>query len=66
VIKLVSHLRPVDGFLRVVRFPPPIKLSVTIYTEILLKEALNTINLNLKNNKYYGLFCQVQVLRSCD
>ena len=29
------------GFLRVLRFPPPIKL-----TEILLKMALNTINLN--------------------
>ena len=57
MIKLVSHLLHVDGFLRVVRFPPPIKLSATIYyTEILLKVASNTINLSLKNNKYYGFF----------
>ena len=43
VIKFVSDLRQVDGFLRVLRFPPPIKLTTTI-TEILLKVALNTIN----------------------
>ena len=29
--------------LRILRFPPPIKLSATIFTEILLKVALNTI-----------------------
>ena len=38
VIKFVSDLRQVGGFLR---FPPPIKL--TDITEILLKVALNTI-----------------------
>ena len=44
VIKFVSDLRQVGGFLRVLRFPPPIKLTTTIYiTEILLKVALNTI-----------------------
>jgi hypothetical protein len=41
MIKFVSDLRQVGGFLRVFRFPPPIKLTDT--TEILLKVALNTI-----------------------
>jgi len=30
VIKFVSYLRQVGGFLRVPRFPPPIKLTATI------------------------------------
>jgi len=30
VIKFVSDLREVGGFLRVLRFPPPIKLSAMI------------------------------------
>ena len=30
VIKFVSDLRQVGGFLQVPRFPPPIKLTVTI------------------------------------
>ena len=30
VIKFVSDLRQVEGFLRVIRFPPPIKLTATI------------------------------------
>jgi hypothetical protein len=30
VIKFVSDLRQVGGFLRVLRFPPPIKLTPTI------------------------------------
>jgi hypothetical protein len=30
VIKFVSDLRHVGGFLRVLRFPPPIKLTSTI------------------------------------
>ena len=30
VIKFVSDLRQVGGFLRVLRFPPPTKLTVTI------------------------------------
>jgi hypothetical protein len=48
LIKFVSDLRQVGGFLRVLQFPPPIKLTATVYiscvTEILLKVALNTIN----------------------
>jgi hypothetical protein len=30
VIKFISDLRQVGGFLRVLRFPPPIKLTITI------------------------------------
>jgi hypothetical protein len=30
VIKFVSDLRQLGGFLRVLRFPPPIKLTATI------------------------------------
>jgi hypothetical protein len=31
VIKFVRDLRQDDGFLRVLRFPPPIKLTATIW-----------------------------------
>jgi hypothetical protein len=44
VIKFVRDLRQVDGFLWVLRFPPPIKLTAII-AEILLKVALTTIAL---------------------
>ena len=40
---IVSDLWHVGGFLRVLRFPPPIKLTVN--TEILLKVMLNTLTL---------------------
>jgi hypothetical protein len=43
VIKFVSDLRQVGGFLQVLRFPPQIKLTAMIITEIWLKVALNTI-----------------------
>jgi len=50
VIQFVRNLRPVGGFLGIVRFPPPIKL-IDI-ADILLKVVLSTIkstkpNLNL-------------------
>ena len=45
VLKFVSYLRQVSSFHRVLRFPPPIKLTATILTEILLKVALNIIAL---------------------
>ena len=45
VIKFVSDLRQVCGFVRVHRFPPPIKLSDI--TEILLKVVLKIITLTL-------------------
>ena len=44
VIKFVIDLRQVSGFLRVLRFPPPIKTDSHDITEILLKVELNTIN----------------------
>ena len=34
VIKIVSYLQQVGGFLQVLWFPPPIKLTATIITEI--------------------------------
>ena len=44
VIKFLSDLQQVGGFFRVLRFPPPINLTTTIYiTETLLKVSLNTI-----------------------
>ena len=34
VIKFVRDLRQVGGFLRILRFPPPIKLTLTIYMQL--------------------------------
>ena len=50
MINFVSDLRHVGGFLRVLRLPPPIKLTVTTHdmAEILLKVALITITLTHK------------------
>jgi hypothetical protein len=47
VIKFVSDLRHVGGFLGVLRFPPPIQTDRRDITEILLKVALNTISLTI-------------------
>ena len=44
VMKFVSDLRQVGGIHRVLRFPPPIKLTTTNITEILLQVTLNNIN----------------------
>jgi len=44
VIKFVSYLRQVGGFLRAIRFPSPIKTDRHNIAEILLKVALNTTN----------------------
>jgi hypothetical protein len=44
VIKFVSDLRQVGGFLRALWFPPPIKTDHHDITEILLKVVLSTIN----------------------
>jgi len=48
VIKLVSDLRQVGGFLRVLGFPPPIKHDLT---EILLKMVLNTITITIDSRE---------------
>ena len=54
-VKFVSELRQVVGFLQVLRFLSPIKLTTTIHciTEIFLKVALNTIFLILIIEMYY-------------
>jgi len=49
VIKIVSDLRQVGVFLRLLRFPPPIKTDHHDIAEILLKVALNTIKLTQPN-----------------
>jgi hypothetical protein len=52
VIKFVSDLRQVGGFLRVLRFPPPSNKTVRHdITEILLKVALSIINQTNKKTK---------------
>jgi hypothetical protein len=43
MIKFVSDLRQVGGFLWVLQFSPPIKTDRHDIAEILLKVALNTI-----------------------
>ena len=45
VIKFVNDFGQVGGFLWVLHFPPPMKLTATDITEILLKVVLNTISL---------------------
>jgi hypothetical protein len=56
VIKFVSDLRQVGGFLRVLRFPPPIKTDRHDITEILLKVTLNTINQKQTNKTFLYLY----------
>ena len=54
VIKFVSDLRQVSGFLQVFEFPSPIKLTQNI-TEILLKVVLNTIALSPLDSDVMGI-----------
>ena len=48
VMKFVSDLRQVGGFLRV---PPPIKVDRHGITEILLTVVVNTINVTFSSNR---------------
>jgi hypothetical protein len=56
VIKFVSDLRQVEGFLRVIRFPPPIKLTATLernktsLSRKIQKQNKNKTNENKENN----------------
>jgi hypothetical protein len=61
VIKFVSDLWHVDGFLWVLGFPPPTKLTVTILLKYCWKLALNTITLTPNHNPpfIYQLLCSV-------
>ena len=57
VIKFVSDLRQVGGFLRVLRFPPLIKKTDRHdIAEILLKVTLKTITLTLKRGSIHTDF----------
>jgi hypothetical protein len=49
VIKIISDLQQVGGFLRVLRFPPPNETDHYDITEILLKVELNTMTLLIEN-----------------
>ena len=51
VIKFVSDLRQVCGFLQLLQFPPPIKLTATM-----LKVALSTITPRFVQMKVPGSF----------
>jgi hypothetical protein len=51
MIKFVSDLRQVIGFLHVLRFPPPNKTDRHDIAEILFKVALNTIIKNQTSTK---------------
>ena len=56
MIKFVSVLWQVGGFLRVLRLSSPIKLTAKIMTEILLKVALNTITIT----KYFAMKIKIK------
>ena len=64
VIKFVSDLRQVSGFLRVLRFPPPIKHCNDI-TEILLKVVLKTPSNKLILWIKSGIDCPPDKGKSC-
>ena len=53
VIKFVSDLRQVGGFLRVLQFSPTNKTDGHEITEILLNVSLNTINQAMANTTSY-------------
>ena len=61
VIKFVSDLRQVGGFLRVLRFPPPIKLTATIYRNI----VESGVKHHKANNKRLPRL-RALLLQSCD
>jgi hypothetical protein len=52
VMKFVSDLRQVGGFLRVLRFPPPIKLTATIYNWNIIENGAKHHKTN-QPNLYY-------------
>ena len=52
VIKFVSDLQQIGGFLRVLRFPPPIKLTATIWLKYCWNATLNIIKQTNKHTRY--------------
>ena len=65
VIKFVNDLQQVGGFLQVLWFPPPIKLTAT---EIFLKVVLNTIKQTSKcmvtRNSFFDIMYKVYICLS--
>ena len=59
-MNFVSDLRQVGGFLRVHQFPPPIKLTATVYLKILLKVALK----DNQTNKQITVFKMVSSFKN--
>ena len=63
VIKFVSDLGQIGGFLRVLRFPPPSKTDRHDITEILLKVALNiikpTYSWRFERKRYHSIYRNV-------
>jgi hypothetical protein len=53
VIKFVSDLRQVSGFLQILRFPPPIKLTATINWNIVERNNINICGVNLHDRPVY-------------
>jgi hypothetical protein len=53
VIKFMSDLRQVGGFLRVLQFPPPNKTYLHDIIEILLNVSLNTISQTMAKTTSY-------------
>jgi hypothetical protein len=49
VIRFVSDLRQVGGFLRVLRFPPPIKLTAVRYNWNIVESGVKHYNPNPAN-----------------
>jgi hypothetical protein len=68
VIKFVSGLWQVGGFLQVLRFHPPIKNDRHNITQILLKVALNTITLTLESANVHECVCSqdfISIIKLC-
>jgi hypothetical protein len=66
VIKFVSDLRQIGGFLPLLRFPPPIKTDRHDIAEILLKVALNTIILTLTLLFFFSVCVDNRATQSCE
>ena len=72
VIKFVSDLQQVGGFLRVLRFPPPIKLTATIWLKYCWNATLNIIKQTNKHTRYscdildIPVTCSIFLWYSCD
>jgi hypothetical protein len=63
VIKFFSNLRQVDGFLRVLRFPPPVKLTngcFPVIANIMVMQLWVTCHVPIRNHVY--VFMQISLV----